>query len=462
MDIWGKKAVVFGLQRSGLGAVRLLGELGASPVLVTDSRPEPELGDFVQRLPKGVQAHLGGHPEGLMDGAAVAVVSPGVPLDIEPLKSAADMDIEVISEIELAYRAVRDRGLTDLPFYAVTGTNGKSTVLSLVDLMLRGSGKSPLTCGNIGYAVTEALVENEFKGFDSVLIEVSSFQLESITEFAPRVAAILNITADHLDRYPSMQAYAAAKARVFMNQGRQDVLVLNADDLQCMRLHETLLEAASGGPEALFFSRTREVRGVYLKGAEVRFDLPGARDGLLINKDEIRIKGVHNLENSMAAALMALTAGAGPGAVAGALREFAGLPHRLETVRELGGVTYVNDSKGTNVGAVVKSLESFDRPVVLIAGGRDKGADFSGLVRPVSERVRAVVLIGEAAPVMAGALMGAAEIHVSGDMKDAVRAAAGIAKEGDVVLLSPACASFDMFDDFEHRGERFNEEVSAL
>lgn len=445
------KSVVFGLARSGVGAANLLSKIGFD-VTVTDMKTEAELKKYIERLSPGIKLSLGGHPEGLLEGAVLIVVSPGVPLGIEPLRKAKARGIRIIGELELAYLMLRP-----MPFYAITGTNGKSTTTALLDLMMRNAGRRSLLGGNIGNALTEEILKHDFAVPDCVVAEVSSFQLEGIVEFRPKGAAILNVTPDHLDRYPSFEEYRRAKARIFLNQSAEDFLVLNADDPACgfdMR-----------GARVFYFSRQREVGGVYLKDGVVYNGIYNGAGvggaGRLIKAEEIRIMGVHNIENAMAASALALLSGCPADAVAAALREFPGLEHRLEFVRELNGVKYINDSKGTNVGAVVKSLESFSGGVILIAGGRDKKGDFS-LLRPFMRNVKAVVAIGEAREKLKKALEGLSEFHFAESLRDSVHTAKGLARPGDVVLLSPACASFDMFRDFEDRGKQFKALVNEL
>jgi len=443
------KAVVIGLARSGVGAANLLAREGEE-VTVTDIRAAEELKGFAEELSPSVNLVVGRHPDWLFEDADLVVVSPGVPLGIRPVEIARRAGARVIGELELAYEH-----LSDLPFYAVTGTNGKSTTVTLLNLMLRRAGRRCIFGGNIGNALTAEALRRSNGGGDAapedcVVVEVSSFQLEAIESFRPRVASILNITPDHMDRYRTLDEYREAKRRIFANQRRGDWLVLNADDPETMKLRGRRRNVR-------FFSRRGKVNGVYLRGGTVC----SSEHGPILEAGDIRIKGVHNLENAMAASAMALLAGCPPEAAAGVLREFQGLDHRLEFVRELGGVRYVNDSKGTNVGAVVKSLESFSQPVVLIAGGRDKAGDFSAL-RPLMDRVKAVVLIGEAAGKIRDALSDLVQCVPAGSMEDAVRKARELAAAGDVVLLSPACASFDMFRDFEDRGRRFEKAVMDL
>jgi UDP-N-acetylmuramoylalanine--D-glutamate ligase len=478
-----RNVTVVGLARSGVGAANLLSELGAD-VTVTDIRNEHELKDFIAGLIPSVKLVLGAHPEDIFLKTDMVVVSPGVRLDIKPLVQARSAGIPVIGELELAYR-IATNGSDNPPvpplldpakggFLAVTGTNGKSTTSSLLDFMIRKAGFRTILGGNIGNAVTEEISKQRAKGnppqaeqsVDFIIVEVSSFQLESTEDFRPKVAAIINITPDHLDRYHSLEEYSDAKAKIFGNQRDEDFLVLNADDPETMKVKNEKLEARNERPTTLYFSRKKEVEGMYLREGRIYCNLPDLSirnpNSSLISVDEIKIKGVHNLENAMAASAMALLAGCPVQAVIDSLKEFGGLEHRLEFVRELRGVRYFNDSKGTNVGAVLKSLESFSRPVILIAGGRDKAGNFSKLRPLVKEKVKTLVLIGEASEKIKKALGDITDALTAADLRDAVLISQSMSSEGDVVLLSPACASFDMFTDFEDRGRQFKKIVMEL
>ncbi|MBE0426292.1 MAG: UDP-N-acetylmuramoyl-L-alanine--D-glutamate ligase [Nitrospirae bacterium] len=499
-----KNVIVVGLARSGRGAANLLSELGAK-VTVTDIKDKDELEEFIEGLNPSVKLVLGSHPEDLFTSADMMVISPGVSLYIQPISLARENGIPVISELELAYQVItknlkinfnkpatppsfesplnslknEEQGgiiLCKKGFLALTGTNGKSTTTALLDFIMKKGGFKTILGGNIGNAISEEIFKivknlqeagNE-KGssFDFIVAEVSSFQLETIRNLRPKVAGIVNITPDHLDRYYSLKEYAEAKARIFENQKENDFLVLNRDDPETIKVAGEKLKVKSAKPRVVYFSRKQEVEGVYYKDGQIFCNLPDLssviRQSLLINADEIRIKGVHNIENAMAASAMALLAGCSLEAVIDSLREFPGLEHRLEFVREIEGVRYFNDSKGTNIGAVVKSLESFARPVILIAGGRDKAGDFS-LLRPlVREKVKAAVLIGEDGEKIKKALEGVTETFIAEDLKDAVYAARNMAARGDVVLLSPGCASFDMFLNFEDRGRQFKSIVTEM
>ena len=446
-DFSNKKITVVGLARSGMAAANLLHSRGAD-VTVTDMKPEAALREFSERLSSGVKKALGSHPDELFTKADLVIISPGVPLSAPPLVKAKAAGVEIIGELELAYR------LAESPFIAITGTNGKSTTTTLTGLMIEASGMKAYVGGNLGNALTDE--PERLAGQDYIVAEVSSFQLEAIRDFRPKVSAVLNITQDHLDRYHSMDEYAAAKAAVFANQKDADVLVLNADDQPTLALKDKAKCRV-----VLFSRKTQPAGGVYVKDGFVVSEV-GGRAERVIAADDIRIKGVHNLENALAAAAVSVAAGAKADAVAETLRTFPGLEHRLEFVRELDGVTYINDSKGTNVGAVEKSIESFNEPIILIAGGLDKHSDFAPLAPLVREHVKKLVLIGKAADVIDEAIGKATDTVRAATLEDAVNKSREAAKSGDVVLLSPACASFDMFKDFEDRGRQFKQIVRNL
>jgi len=497
MEIRDKNILVLGLAESGVGASNLLASLGAK-VTVTDRRPKEALMKYVERLLPAVRLSLGGHPDGIMQGVDMIVLSPGVPPDIQPLKKAMEIGIRIIGELELAYQIIRSEDNSPIPpllkggeegFLAITGTNGKSTTTTLLNEMLNKGGFRTILGGNIGNALTEEiykiqknediyphinlknppvppLLKGGGGGFDFVVAEVSSFQLETIEMFRPAGASILNITPDHMDRYHSMEKYKDAKAQIFVNQRKGDFLVLNADDIETMKVESEKLKVKSERPETFYFSRKKEVNGIYFKDGIVFANFTNSSlltsNSKLIKADEINVKGVHNLENAMAASAMALLAGCPAEAVVSALKDFEGLEHRLELVREFEGVDYINDSKGTNVDAVVKSLESFLMPVILIAGGRDKDGDFSLLSYLVKSRVKKLILIGEARDKIKKVLGGLTEAIFADNLEEAVMISRKSASKGDVVLLSPACASFDMFRDYKDRGDQFKKIVKGL
>ncbi|MBI5739954.1 MAG: UDP-N-acetylmuramoyl-L-alanine--D-glutamate ligase [Nitrospirae bacterium] len=493
MTFKGKNIVVVGLARSGTGAANLLSALGAE-VTITDSKSRSALEAHIKRLLPSVNILTGDDPDEIIDSADMIIISPGVPLKSHVPERARIKGIPVIGELELAYQAIKQMGqgawvkghgspgplpLAPCPFFiGITGTNGKSTTTMLVDLMLKEAGFGTLLGGNIGIALSEeilkagARVMGQGSGesprplpLDYIVAEISSFQLETINEFRPKIAAVLNITPDHLDRYENMEEYIEAKARIFENQTHDDFLVLNADDVLEKVRTEKLKVRSKKLPKILYFSRMKEVEGVYLKDGMIycnssHFQLPTSHFPL-ISQNEIKIQGVHNIENAMAAALVALSAGCPPDAIANVLKSFPGLEHRLEFAGEVGGVRFINDSKGTNIGAVFKSLEGLD-DVILIMGGLDKGSDFSVLRDLVRRKVKALVLIGKAKDKIEEALGGVTETLIAGDLQAAVDLSMAKASPGDVVLLSPGCASFDMFKDFEDRGRKFKEAVKLV
>jgi UDP-N-acetylmuramoylalanine--D-glutamate ligase len=471
-----KKVIVVGLARSGIGAANLLSRLGAR-VTVTDSKPREKLESGIQRLSLDIEIAVGSNPGELFDAADVIVVSPGVPGDSPFLTRARVRGIPVISELELAYQIMKSKedgaiavsstiNKYQAPlFIGITGTNGKSTTTTLVGLMLKEFGYKTLLGGNIGNALTEevhtALGGSRDLQVDHIVAEISSFQLEEIQEFRPHIAAILNISPDHLDRYDNMEDYITAKARIFQKQQKGDYLILNADDPVVMNLFRTRLEPmGSMMPDVFFFSRKKKVRGIYLKRGVLTLSKNGSGEKL-IQSNEIKIPGLHNLENAMAASLMALLAGCSVEAVKKVLRSFGGLEHRMEFAGEVEGVRFINDSKGTNTGAVAKSLEDFE-DIILIMGGTDKGSDFIHLKKLIKKKVKLLVLIGEAQEKIRMALGSSTETICCNSLEDAVEQSFANAQSGDVVLLSPGCASFDMFHDFEERGRRFKEAVRRL
>jgi len=484
----GKNILVVGLARSGTGAANLLCELGAK-VTITDTKPRSALEANINRLFPAAKVITEGNPSEAFDAVDMIVISPGVPLDIPPLEHARIKGIPVIGELELAYQVIESvvssqrsaavgalhatpLQIKDPSFIGITGTNGKSTTTTLVDLMLRAAGFNSLLGGNIGIALTEEILEFVGAGFkpaptfiDYIVAEISSFQLETIKEFRPEIAVILNITPDHLDRYHSMEEYINAKTRIFENQKAGDSLILNADDPVLHQMRSEKSEERNEKPDIFYFSRMKEVEGIYLKDGVIycnssHFPLPASHFPL-ISQSDIKIQGVHNVENAMAASLVALIAGCPLDAVRNVLSKFPGLEHRLEFVSEIRGIKFINDSKGTNVGAVAKSLEGFNN-VILIMGGLDKGSDFSVLKTLVRQKVKTLIMIGKAKEKIAGALAGETETLNADSMSSAVELSFSKASPGDIVLLSPGCASFDMFQDFEDRGRKFKEAVFQL
>ena len=444
----GRPVTVVGLARSGVAACRLLRALGAD-VTGTDGRAADGLLPEARTLAReGVRLVLGGHPPEAFQSAQLVVVSPGVPADHPALDDCRARGVPVVGEIELAYRTMTAE------FVAITGTNGKTTTTALTGTLLAESGRPVLVGGNIGRPLAaEALT---FPGDGWVVAEVSSFQLETTDAFRPHVAAVLNVTPDHLDRHGSLDAYADAKARIFRAQGPGDWAVLNADDPGAARL------ASRVTARLVWFSRRQAVpRGAWVHDGWVTLGLDSGVQAVCPVSD-VFLRGAHNLENVLAATACAGALGVSPERLRAAIRAFRAVPHRLEWVRDRGGVAFYNDSKGTNVDATLKALAAFDEPIVLIAGGRDKGQRFDGLAEAARGRVKAAVVIGEGRATLGPALRAVTQVEEAESMGEAVRRAAALAVAGDVVLLSPACASFDLFRDYEHRGTVFAEEVRAL
>lgn len=449
LDVKGKKVLVVGIARSGAAVARFLADKGTRVVL-TDQKPKDQLVDTLKDIPAGVEVIAGEYPDYGSGDFDFLVVSPGVPLHIPPVKRAFDLRIPVLSELELAYRFSTSR------LVAVTGTNGKTTTTTLIGEMFRKAGKRVCIGGNIGLPLA---LEVEKCGRDDVIVaEVSSFQLECIHKFKPRVSVILNFTPDHLDRHGTMENYIAAKARIFENQDAGDFTVLNYDD-PGVRLMET---KTSG--RVIFFSREHKLEeGIFVEDGQIIVKV-GEKPETVCPVKEIFIKGAHNVENSLAATAAAYVMGVPAFVIGLVLREFRGVSHRLELVAEIDGTRFVNDSKGTNPDASIKALEAYDEPIVLLAGGRNKGGDFTEFARKVREKVRSLVVFGECRDEIrkAVAKTGFTRIHEAGTFEEAVAIAAREAGRGEIVLLSPACASWDMFKDFEERGDRFKELVMGL
>ena len=443
----GHRVVVVGLGRTGVATTRLLAGLGAR-VTVSDAKASSELGEAAAALPDGVESAFGGHPLELFRRAHLVVTSPGVAWDAPPLAAAREAGVEVISEIELSWR------LLPIPWVAVTGSNGKSTTTTLIGQMAQAAGLRVVVGGNIGTPVA-GLVE-EAADADYLVAEVSTFQIEGIRDFRPSIALVLNVTEDHLDRHGSFGAYANLKRRIYAAQGITDSVVLNDGD-------PLLLGWGREGRSRRFAFRADGPvdRGAFRHGEEVRWRENG-REEHLYGLEVLSADAKRNVENVLAATCVACLMGVAPDQMVEVLGRFGGLEHRMEEVATIEGVTFINDSKGTNVGAVMNALKSVDRPVVLIAGGQDKGSDFSPLCELVSEKVRAVVLIGEAAERLSLILNGYAFVERAENLEAAVSTAFLMAKPGEVVLLSPACASFDSFRDFEERGLSFKAAVKGL
>jgi UDP-N-acetylmuramoylalanine--D-glutamate ligase len=443
------RAVVFGLARSGLAASRALAERGVA-VVATDARGAGDIAPL-PAIP-GVRWVLGGHPDSVLDGADLVVVSPGVPLSLTVLLGAGPRGIPVIPEVELAAR------LLPGPVVGITGTNGKSTTTALCAALISASGRAAVACGNIGtpwveYATAARSAERASQPV--WVVELSSFQLEAIQSLAPDVAVHLNLTPDHLDRHGTLEAYAAAKARIFSAQRADQIAVTNADDpaLGALRVRAR---------HATFSRRRVPAFGAWMEDGAFVSDV-GGRPIRYAARSDLALAGAHNEENALAALAASVPFGATPEAVARTFREFRPLPHRLALVRVVNGVSYWDDSKGTNVDATLKSLEDMpDGRVLLILGGKKKDDDFRRLGPLVGRKARLVLAIGAARDEIAAALAGTVAVAAAGTLDHAIARAHEAARSGDVVLLSPACASFDQFRDFVHRGEVFERLVRAL
>ena len=434
-----KRILVVGAGKSGRAAAAFLIKRGAKVVL-TDKKMSLPVDEELKKLAEeGVELVLGGYP--LVKDWELLVVSPGVPLTEEPVVYSLREGIPVIGEIELAY------GELKAPVIAVTGTNGKTTTTSWIGEILKVAGFKTLVAGNIGYPLIEAVEEE----WDAVSLEVSSFQLETIKSFKPKVAVLLNLTPDHLDRHKTLEGYLEAKARIFINQDSTDITVLNYDDPRIRSLN-------SKTPGRVFYFSQREEleEGVFVRKGKIVVRSLG-EEYEIINIKDLPLPGPHNLENALATVAACWSFGVSGKNIERGLKNFQGVAHRLEKVAEIKGVLYVNDSKGTNPDSTIKALNSYERPIVLIAGGRNKGNSFSELAREIREKVRFTVLVGECREEIKEALemVGYDKYVIAESFEDAVKKAKELAQPGDVVLLSPAAASWDMFKNYEERGELF-------
>ena len=447
MELQNKRVLVVGLGKSGVASALFLKSKGAR-VTVSDTKTPDELKEEIPRLlDEGITVETGGHGERTFQNQDLIMVSPGVPLDAPPLAQARSLGEKIIGEVELAARFFPGT------IVAITGSNGKTTTTTLAGQVVANGGFPALVGGNIGTPAI-SLVQQATEDTIAVL-EVSSFQLETIETFRPHIAVVLNVTPDHLDRHHSFTAYSDAKARIFENQSASDFAVLNADDPTCVAM------AARTRAQVFWFSRKKEVsQGAYAQNGRVLFrDSAGQREIMLVS--EIPLKGSHNIENVLAAVCVGVLSNVEPRRISKAVREFRAVEHRLEHVASINGVEYYNDSKATNVDATIKALESFPANIHLILGGKDKGSDYSVLNDLLRERVKRVYTIGAAAAKIESQIKGAEIVHAE-TLENAIRRAADSAQPGDVVLLAPACASFDQFRNYEHRGKVFKEVVRSL
>jgi UDP-N-acetylmuramoylalanine--D-glutamate ligase len=439
--------LVVGLARTGVATALFCAARGAH-VTATDSRSETEIGEVVAKLKNAqVALELGAHREKTFLEQDLIIPSPGVPADEPHLQAARAKGITIWSEIELAYRFLKGR------LIGITGSNGKTTTTSLVEHILKTAGMQTILAGNIGtplIACVDTMTDNTFTA-----VELSSFQLELIDTFRPNIGVFLNLTPDHLDRHHTLEAYGAAKARLFENQTDEDAAILNADDAATTPYAPSL-------PLVHWFSRKQRVaQGAYVRGEEIVFRQDGAEE-VLLKLEDIPLAGAHNVENVLAAAAAARLAGAPASAIAKGVKSFAGVEHRLEFVAEIAGVRYYNDSKATNVDATLKALDAFPGRILIILGGKDKGSDYTALQKPLREKAILALLIGAAAEKIENQIAGSVALERAETIERAVEIASHAAQRGDVVLLAPACASFDQFQNYEHRGRVFKNLVKQL
>jgi UDP-N-acetylmuramoylalanine--D-glutamate ligase len=448
LEVSGKRVLVVGLGKSGVASALFLKAKGAR-VTVSDAKSEEQLrGEIPALLDKGIAVEAGGHGERTFRQQDFIVVSPGVPIDQPMIVQAKQFGIPVIGEIELASRFLKGH------IVAITGSNGKTTTTALAGDVIAAGGKPRQVGGNIGTPAIELVPKSSDDSW--TVLEISSFQLETIETFHPMIAVVLNVTPDHLDRHHTFEAYWAAKKRIFENQSSEDFALLNADDPECVRMAEGLKS------KALWFSRKNEVKaGAFVRENKIYYrDTNGEREIMPIA--EMQLKGSHNVENVLSAVCVGMAAGCTPEQIRSAVKAFRAVEHRLEFVATVGGVQYYNDSKATNVDATIKALESFPANIHIILGGKDKGSDYTVLKPLLRERVKRVYTIGAAAEKIESHIAGATEIVRAGTLESAVRRATELAQSGDVVLLAPACASFDQFTGYEQRGRVFKELVAAL
>jgi UDP-N-acetylmuramoylalanine--D-glutamate ligase len=447
IELRGKRVLVVGLARTGVATALFCAARGAL-VTATDTRPESQITDAAARLRQaGVVLELGGHQQATYLAQDLIIPSPGVPADDPHLQAARGKGVTIWSEIELAYRFIKGR------LIGITGSNGKTTTTALLAHILKSAGLPTVLAGNIGTPLIACLEQMQESSW--TVAELSSFQLEVIETFRPDIGLLLNLTPDHLDRHHTMEAYAAAKARLFEKQTAADAAILNADD-------SALQPYKPATPRVYWFSRKQPMaQGAFVRGEEIVFRSE-AREEVLLHLRDIPLLGAHNLENVLAAASAARLAGASSQQIAQAVRSFSGVEHRIEFVAEIGGVRYYNDSKATNVDATLKALDSFPGRVLIILGGKDKDSDYTVLQKPLREKAILALLIGAAAEKIEKQIAGSVAIERSGTLEHAVETASHAGRPGDVVLLAPACASFDQFQNYEHRGRVFKEFVHQL
>jgi UDP-N-acetylmuramoylalanine--D-glutamate ligase len=450
MELKNKRVLVVGLGKSGIAAALFLKARGAR-VTVSDTRSAKALGEEIPRLLEaGIMVESGGHGLLTFRRQDLIVVSPGVPLETPEVAQAAALDMPIMGELELASRFLSGQ------IVAITGSNGKTTTTTLIGQIFEDAGLPTRVGGNIGLPVIDLVAESTAETWN--ILEVSSFQLETVEQFHPRIALVLNITPDHLDRHKTFERYAAAKARITQRQGPEDFLILNAED------KDTQLVAAKTSAQIFWFSRVRRIKqGAFVHGESIFFlAKEGGKPEPVLPVAEIALKGAHNIENVLAAVCAAKLAGIASDSIRKTVAAFQSVEHRLELVRTVAGVEYYNDSKATNVDATMKAIASFPGGIHLILGGKDKNSDYTELAPLLRERVLTVYTIGSAAEKIERELAGVVKIKQAETLDKAVKEAAAVAKPGEVVLLAPACSSFDQFESYEHRGRFFRDQVQAL
>ncbi|MDR5658030.1 UDP-N-acetylmuramoyl-L-alanine--D-glutamate ligase [Serpentinicella sp. ANB-PHB4] len=452
MDLHNKNVLVIGLATTGIPLVKVLDDLGAS-IIVNDARNETQLEETLKKLGEfNVKYYLGKHPINIdeLGHIDLVVVSPGVPLDIPFIKQIKQKGVKLIGEIELAYRLMKGQ------IIAITGTNGKTTTTALTGEIFKNANKNVFILGNIGTAAISKALDT--KDDDFIILEISSFQLESCDKFHPNVATVLNITPDHLNRHYTMNNYIDIKFSIFQNQTITDYSIINYDDLDC----RNKIDRTNG--KVIYFSRRQELEeGIFVKDDYIVIKKNGI-ERKVINTADILLPGKHNLENALAATAMAYIYGIDIEIISNSLKCFSGVDHRLQVIANINGVEFINDSKATNVESANKAIEAVEKPILLIAGGMDKNTDFTSFIRVIKKKVKVLYVFGEVSKKLfeTAKLNGFDSVHIVKDLDEGVSKAYNQASEGEAILLSPACASWDMYTNFEERGNHFKRIVSKL
>lgn len=445
----GKKISILGMGSSGIACANLLDSLG-SDVLISDIKDKNKLKNSIRKISSGIRIETGGHTKKILN-ADLIIPSPGIDTNFPLLQEAAKRNIPLLSEIEIAFSLINAELII-----AITGTNGKSTTTSLIGEIFRKAEKDVLVGGNIGIPFSDLV--NKVKKNTVLILEISSFQLERIKTFNPHIGIILNITPDHLERHKKMDIYAGIKADLFKNQTSADFCILNGEDPYCVKIAKRIKS------QIIFFSRKNQLKkGVFIKEEKIFFDLKGIfYDFLPLSISSIKLPGMHNLENILAASTVAIVAGIKPEIIGETLKSFCGLEHRLEFVKKIKGVKYINDSKATNVSSTLVAIESFPSEIILIMGGRDKGSGYLPLKKLIREKVKLLIVLGEAGDLIKEQLSGVAEIIKVSGVRDAVEVAYKNSDRHDIVLFSPGCSSYDQFKNFQERGRFFKSEVEKI